>query len=79
MTMDLLCIGEAMAEIRRGPGQEGFAVGFAGRLRTTQPSMPSVCWARRDRLGFATRVGHDPLSAGFLDAAQTHGIDTGHH
>ena len=29
------------------------------------------------QVGFATRVGHDPLSAGFLDAAQTHGIDTG--
>ena len=76
MTMDLLCIGEAMAEIRRGPGHEGFAVGFAGDTYNTAVYAKRVL-GTAGQVGFATRVGHDPLSAGFLDAAQTHGIDTG--
>jgi 2-dehydro-3-deoxygluconokinase len=67
----ILCIGEAMAEIRRdGPG---FAVGFAGDTFNT-----AVYCRRRltdGTVGYLTRVGTDPLSAGFLDLARHEELD----
>ena len=79
--LDLLCIGEAMAEIRSealaGPeaGTLGFAVGFAG------DSFNTAVYARRamgqpGAVGYMTRVGNDPLSGGFLALAQREGLDT---
>lgn len=67
----ILCIGEAMAEIRRdGPG---YAVGFAGDTFNT------AVYCRRNlkggAVGYLTRVGTDPLSDGFLELARREGLD----
>jgi 2-dehydro-3-deoxygluconokinase len=75
MVVDLLCIGEAMAEIRRTPGQDGFAVGFAGDTYNTAVYAKRILGAS-SQVGFSTRVGLDPLSAGFLRTASAHSIDT---
>ncbi len=73
MTLHLLAIGEVMAEIRREP-VSGFRVGFAGDTFNT-----AVYCAREfgpsARIGYCTRVGRDPLSRAFLDAARDEGID----
>lgn len=67
----ILCIGEAMAEIRRDGA--GYAVGFAGDTFNT------AVYCRRalqgGSVGYLTRVGTDPLSAGFLALAQQEKID----
>ena len=70
--MHLLCIGEAMAELRsNGPG---FAVGFAGDTFNTavycRRLLPEAL-----KVGFQTRIGTDPLSAGFLSLAESERID----
>lgn len=67
----ILCIGEAMAEIRRdGPG---YAVGFAGDTFNT------AVYCRRclkgGSVGYLTRVGTDPLSDGFLALARREALD----
>ena len=67
----ILCIGEAMAEIRRdGPG---FAVGFAGDTFNT------AVYCRRclktGSVGYLTRIGTDLLSEGFLSLAAREAID----
>lgn len=67
----ILCIGEAMAEIRRdGPG---YAVGFAGDTFNT------AVYCRRSlhggSVGYLTRVGTDPLSEGFLAMARKEVLD----
>ncbi|MCE2474441.1 MAG: sugar kinase [Alphaproteobacteria bacterium] len=71
--MDLLAIGEVMAEIRHEP-TAGFRVGFAGDTFNT-----AVYCAREfgplARIGYCTRVGCDPLSHAFLSAAKDEGID----
>ena len=71
--MDLLAIGEVMAEIRQD-AKAGFRVGFAGDTFNTavycaRESGPSA------RVGYCTRVGRDPLSHAFLSAAKNEGID----
>jgi len=71
--VDLLAIGEVMAEIRQDP-TAGFRVGFAGdtfntAVYCTRESDPSA------RIGYCTRVGCDPLSHAFLSAAKNEGID----
>ena len=71
--MDLLAIGEVMAEIRQDSAA-GFRVGFAGDTFNTavycaRESDPSA------RIGYCTRVGCDPLSHAFLSAAKKEGID----
>lgn len=67
----ILCIGEAMAEIRRDGS--GYAVGFAGDTFNT------AVYCRRSLQGgsvaYLTRVGTDPLSAGFLTLAWQEDID----
>ena len=67
----ILCIGEAMAEIRRdGPG---YVVGFAGDTFNT------AVYCRRclkgGTVGYLTRVGSDPLSDGFLALARHEALD----
>ena len=73
MTLHLLAIGEVMAEIRQEP-PAGFRVGFAGDTFNT-----AVYCAREfgpsARVGYCTRVGRDPLSHAFLNAAKDEGID----
>ncbi len=68
--MDLLCIGEAMAELRRDGSD--FAVGFAG------DSFNVAVYARRllgpGSTGYLTRIGQDPLSEGFARLAATEGL-----
>jgi 2-dehydro-3-deoxygluconokinase len=71
--MQLLSIGEAMAELRSaGPA---FAVGFAGDTFNT------AVYCRRllppaMQVGYLTHVGTDPLSDGFLALARAEGIGT---
>lgn len=71
-TDGLLCIGEVMGELRRS--DTGFALGFAGDTYNT------AVYARRAdadlRIDYLTAIGHDPLSAGLLDAAADEGIGT---
>lgn len=69
----LLCMGEAMAELRKTG--DGFAVGFAGDTFNT------AVYCRRllqpgDTVGYLTRVGTDPLSDGFMALAHVERIDT---
>ena len=76
MTLHLLAIGEVMAEIRPDP-EAGFRVAFAG------DSFNAAVYCARElgpsaRIGYCTRVGSDPLSGGFLDAAAAEGIDLSH-
>ncbi len=76
--LDLLAIGEAMAELRRGAPAEadaGFQVGFAGDTFNT------AIYCRRalgtsSSVGYFTRVGQDPLSAEFVSMAEREGLDT---
>ncbi len=69
--MHILCVGEAMAEIR-GQG-DGFAVGFAGDTFNT------AVYAKRrmgaaGRVSYLTRLGCEALSEGFLRLARAEGI-----
>ena len=72
MTMQLLCVGEAMAELRQDAA--GFAVGFAGDSFNT-----AIYWSRvlkkPGAVGYLTRIGEDPLSEGFLRLARAEGLD----
>lgn len=67
----ILCIGEAMAEIRRD-GSE-YAVGFAGDTFNT------AVYCRRGlkggTVGYLTRVGTDTLSEGFMALARSEALD----
>ena len=74
--LDLLAIGEAMAELRRNQ-DDGFVVGFAGDTFNT-----AVYCARemgqQSKIGFFTRVGPDPVSADFIAMAMGEGLDASH-
>ncbi|MEP1443799.1 MAG: sugar kinase [Hyphomicrobiales bacterium] len=75
--LDLLCIGEAMAELRDGAaaGLTGdFKVGFAGDTYNT------AVYCKRQmgdsgKVGYFTRVGQDPLSVEFVVRVKEEGID----
>ena len=71
----LLSIGEAMAEIRSGR-TDSFSLGFAGDTYNTAV-YASRTIGQRGLVSYATRVGVDPLSISFCDAAQREGIDIG--
>ncbi|MEP1208235.1 MAG: sugar kinase [Rhizobiaceae bacterium] len=82
--LDLLAIGEVMAELRRsggdgggGGGESGFKVGFAGDTFNT-----AVYCARQLRtsgkVGYFTRVGSDPLSDDLIAMAKREGLGTDH-
>lgn len=70
--MQLLAVGEAMAELRQVG--DGFATGFAGDTFNT------AVYARRllapGSTGYVTRIGTDPLSDGFLRLARAEGLAT---
>ncbi|MBE2276679.1 MAG: sugar kinase [Rhodobacteraceae bacterium] len=67
----ILCIGEAMAEIRREGA--GFAVGFAGDTFNTAV----YCRRRlkRGSVGYQTRIGTDPFSGAFMNLANAERLD----
>lgn len=70
--VQLLCIGEAMAELRRDG--DGFATSFAGDTFNT------AVYCRRllpddGSVGYLSRIGRDPLSEGFLTLARAERID----
>ena len=75
--LDLISIGEAMAELRNGAvagSRADFKVGFAGDTYNT------AVYCKRSmgegaKVGFFTRVGQDPLSAEFVVRAQEEGLD----
>lgn len=71
--MRLLCIGEAMAELRTA--DTGFAVGFAGDTFNTAVYCRRLLSAGAG-VGYLTRIGTDPLSGGFLSLAEAERIDT---
>ncbi len=71
--LDLLAIGEPMAEIRQA-SDLGFRIGFGGDTFNT-----AVYCARRmgasAQIGYFTRIGRDPLSKAFLGLARAESID----
>ena len=75
MSNRILSIGEAMVEIRLGDA-DGFSLGFAGDTYNTAV-YASRTIGQRGLVSYATRVGVDPLSMSFCDAAQREGIDIG--
>ncbi|MFD0917186.1 sugar kinase [Pseudahrensia aquimaris] len=72
--LDLLAIGEVMAEIRQD-ADVGFQVGFAGDTYNTAV----YCARARGRAGsvaYFSRVGTDPLSEQFMKQAEAEDLDT---
>ncbi len=73
--LKLLCIGEAMAELRRDT-QGGFDVSFAGDCFNTAIYAARLFNAPK-AVGFASLIGHDPLSSGLFELATAEGLYTG--
>lgn len=73
MTMRILCIGEAMAELRRD--ESGFVTSFAGDTFNTAVYCRRLL-ADEGSVSYLTHVGLDPLSDGFLALAGEERIDT---
>ena len=71
-TSTLLSIGEAMAEIRSGRTDD-FSLGFAGDTYNTAV-YASRTIGQRGLVSYITRVGVDPLSMSFCNAAHREGI-----
>ena len=66
--LDLLAIGEAMAELRNGSpagSRADFKVGFAGDTYNTAVYCNRTM-GEGAKVGFFTRVGQDPLSTEFV-------------
>ena len=72
--LELLCIGEAMAELRRDE-TGGFDVSFAGDCFNTAIYAARL-FGTPDTVGFASLIGHDPLSSGLLVLASDEGLNT---
>ena len=74
--LDLLAIGEVMAEIRKSD-DKGFSVGFAGDTFNT-----AVYCGRQlnqeQSVGYFTRVGSDPLSLDLISMAESENLDISH-
>jgi 2-dehydro-3-deoxygluconokinase len=73
--LDLLAIGEVMAELRRSPS--GFAVGFAGDTFNTAVYCKRVL-GQNHSVGYFSRVGSDPLSEDLVGMAEQEGLDAAH-
>ncbi len=71
-SLNLLCIGEAMAELRR-TDTGSFDVSFAG------DSFNTAVYASRilgdNKVGFCSVIGQDPLSSGLLTLAKEEGLN----
>ncbi len=73
--LDLLAIGEVMAELRRDDDENsGFQVGFAGDTFNTAVYCARALGEDRS-VGYFTRVGTDPLSQDLITMAKQHGLD----
>lgn len=68
----LLCIGEAMAELKRVPDQD-WSLGFAGDTFNTAV-YASRLMRRPGAVGFMSRVGEDPLSSDFRSFVKAEGL-----
>ena len=75
--LDLLAIGEVMAELRRS-ADSGFAVGFAGDTYNTAVYTARAMGAAGSKVGYFTRVGTDPLSSDLIAMANSEALDTNH-
>ena len=78
--LDLLAIGEVMAELRRST-DSGFAVGFAGDTYNTAvytARAMGTAGAAGSKVGYFTRVGTDPLSSDLIAMANSEALDTNH-
>lgn len=73
--LDLLCIGEAMAEIRRTPTGQ-FDVSFAGDCFNTAVYASRLLPEKQ--VGFCSVIGPDPLSEGLMMLAREENINTDH-
>jgi len=73
MTLNIVCLGEAMAEI--SSDQSGFRVGFAGDTLNTAIYLQRALGGA-GQVQYLTRVGQDPLSEGLIDFAADEGIGT---
>lgn len=71
--IQLLAMGEAMAELRKA--DDGFAVGFAGDTFNTAVYCRRLL-PQEGRVGYLTLLGSDPLSNGFLALAEAERVDT---
>lgn len=76
MSFSLLAIGEAMAELRQSES-DGFNVGFAGDTFNTAVYCARAL-GKAQAVCYVTGVGHDPLSAAFVELAQSENINTDH-
>ena len=72
--VELLSIGEAMAELRRDDSG-GFDVSFAGDCFNTAIYAARL-FGQPKAVGFASLVGHDPLSSGLIELASAEGLYT---
>ena len=78
MTLDLLTIGEAMAEISQSSQTNAnFSVGFAGDAFNTAVYCAKAL-GDSGKVSFLSRIGSDPLSASFLQFASAHKLDVSH-
>lgn len=70
--MRIVCIGEAMAEIRADGS--GYALGFAGDTFNTAIYCRRALGAK-GAVGYLSRIGHEALSEGFVRLALSEGVD----
>ncbi|MEP0944215.1 MAG: sugar kinase [Rhizobiaceae bacterium] len=75
--LNLLAIGEVMAELRRG-ATSGFAVGFAGDTYNTAVYCARELGTPSANIGYFTRVGTDPLSTDLIAMARDEELDISH-
>ena len=75
--LDLLAIGEVMAELRRS-ADAGFAVGFAGDTFNTAVYTARAMGPEAATVGYFTRVGTDPLSSDLIAMAHSEDLDATH-
>ncbi len=71
--LDLLAIGEVMAELRRN-NTDGFSVGFAGDTFNTAVYVSRTI-PQPQAVGYLTRIGSDPLSEELLKLAREEFLD----
>ena len=75
--LDLLAIGEVMAELRRST-TSGFAFGFAGDTFNTAVYCARALRSIEGNVGYFTRVGTDPLSTDLIAMADGETLDISH-
>jgi 2-dehydro-3-deoxygluconokinase len=76
MALQLLAIGEPMAEIRRD-FRGNFSVGFGGDTFNTSVYC-ARCFGKPGAVGYMSRIGNDVLSNALLDFAKKEALDISH-